>query len=103
MTAIEAVRVEPNTQKRLARGFVRGNSLEEDLVLDRRNALINGAKQVVFAREVVIDDARTRVGPLRKDGHGSIMKAALDDQIEHRLQDRFPFIAFASHSSPHWR
>jgi hypothetical protein len=25
------------------------------------------------------------------------MKPALNDQIEHRLQDRFPLIAFASH------
>jgi hypothetical protein len=28
------------------------------------------------------------------------MKAALSHQIEHRLQDRFPFIALASHFSP---
>jgi hypothetical protein len=28
-----------------------------------------------------------------------MMKATLDDQIEHGFQDGFPFIAFGSHSS----
>ena len=103
MTAIEAVGVEPNSQKSVMRGFVRGNSFEEDIVLDSHHPLINGVNEVIFAGKVVINDTRTGAGPLRKDRHGSIIEAALDDQVEHRLQNRFPLIAFGSHSSQCWR
>ena len=92
MVAIEAVSVYPDMNEGIVRGHAGNATREEGPMLDRLDAQVESVDEMVFAREVVVDDARASSGALGEHRHRCVMEAALDDEVEHGLEDRFALV-----------
>lgn len=95
--AVEVVSVEPHLQQSFAGAEAVGVAFEEGLVLDGLDVFEEGADESVFAGKVVIDDAGAGAGFFGEQRHGGVVKAALDDEVEHGVEDGLSFVGFFAH------
>ena len=97
--AVEGVGVGPGLEEGFAGGEVGGVAFEDTGGFEVADALVEGVDDLVFAGEVVVDDARAGSGALGDERHGSFVEAALDDDVEHGVEDGVSFgrLGFGGH------